>query len=392
MANMYEYYATKNVRPTYADFADNSVLAKYVGMRENMFHRLSLPPAVFAGKSLIEFGPDTGENALVFAKWGARLTLVEPSVDAHPYIADYFSKFGMDASLDAMVSTSLLEFETDKTFDIIDAEGFIYTLKPNSAWIKKTRELMVDNGLLIISYLELYGSFFELLLKAIYKRVISDSAYPSGMETAKLLFLPKWNSIPHTRKIESWFMDVIENPFVRRKYFIESKELLNDMHAGGFRLYSSWPNYRDMLDMCWIKATLDPKDELYASISFIEQSRLGHMLGRKCFLSEASQELERDLATLIRITDELVDAWSLDACIEAMKCIDNIVGLIKVKNVIIAQDRSSVVNEIMGMIKSIFYLMRLDEVGRLVEFCSTDKTFISTWGSPNHYAIFQRIV
>lgn len=35
-------------------------------------------------------------------------------------------------------------------------------------------------------------------------------------------------------------------------------------------------------------------------------------------------------------------------------------------------------------------LMAGDDVGPLVEFCRNDKTFISTWGMPNHHAIFQR--
>ena len=38
---------------------------------------MSVPPALFRGADVLEFGPDSGENAVVFARWGARLTLVE---------------------------------------------------------------------------------------------------------------------------------------------------------------------------------------------------------------------------------------------------------------------------------------------------------------------------
>lgn len=386
MEALYQYYSTQSVRPTYADFDGDAELSSYEALRKNVFYRLMLPPAVFAGKRLLEFGPDTGENSLVFARWGARLTLVEPNTEAHPYIRRYFSKFGLDDHLDGVVAAGLLEFAAPNKFDMIDAEGFIYTIQPNSAWIKKTGECLVRDGFLIVSYMELYGGFMELLLKAIYKRVIRDQAYPAGIETAKLLFLPKWNSVQHTRKIDSWFMDVIENPFVRKKYFIDPVELLKDMHTGGFRLYSSWPNYRDALAMHWIKSPLDHEEEVRASIAFVEQSRLSHLLGRKCFMPSISQELSDNLASLVQMTDGLIDVCSQDAATAAEKCVGRIDGLLGATD----DKNLNAAREILSMTQTVFQLMQMDEVDRLIEFCRKDKTFISTWGTPAHYAVFQR--
>ena len=237
--------------------------------------------------------------------------------------------------------------------------------------------------------MELYGGFIELLTKAIYQQVASDPSYGASLETAKRLFLPKWNSVQHTRKIDSWFMDVIENPFVRKKYFMDPVDLLKDMHAGGFRLYSSWPNYRDMLAMHWIKASLGQEDEMLASISFVEQSRLSHLLGCKCFVPGITQELSDNLALLIRITDSLIDAWSQEACATAGTCVNHIDGLIRKMSAAGDKDLGAA-SEIIAMTKSVFQLMEMNEVDQLVEFCRNDKTFISSWGTPAHYAVFQR--
>ncbi len=390
MEALYEYYSTQGLRPTYANFDGDAALSNYEALRKNVFYRLMLPPTIFAGKRLLEFGPDTGENSLVFAQWGAHLTLVEPNVEAHPYIRGYFSKFGLDACLDEVVAASLLEYSAAHKFDVIDAEGFIYTIQPNSAWIKKTGECLEHDGFLIISYMELYGGFIELLTKAIYQRVARDPAYGAGIETAKRLFLPKWDSVQHTRKIESWFMDVIENPFVRRKYYIDPVNLLKDMHVGGFRLYSSWPNYRDALAMQWIKAPFGPEDEMLSSIPFVEQSRLSHLLGCKCFFPGIDGELSDALASLVSITDELIDEWSPDACVSARACVSSIDGRVRKMRTATGDGNLSVACEVLDMTRSIFQLMELDNVDRLVEFCRTDRTFISNWGMPAHYAIFQR--
>ncbi len=391
LETLYEYYATQNVRPTYASFSGDEELSQYAKLRKHVFYRLMLPPSFFAGKRLLEFGPDTGENSLVFGNWGAHLTLVEPNAEAHSYIRRYFSKFGLDNCLQDVVATSLLQYQGPHKFDVIDAEGFIYTIQPNSAWITKTGEFLERDGFLIISYMEFYGGFIELLTKAIYQHVAQNPAYGDGIETAKNLFLPKWNRVQHTRKIESWFMDVIENPFVRLKYYIDSVNLLKDMRAGGFRLYSSWPNYKDALSVQWIKQPIDLEYEMHSSISFIEQSRLSHLLGCKCFFPKMTSEMIQTIASLVRFTDELIDTWTEENCANAISCVNSIESLLEKHEGAIEDQRSLEACQILVMVKSIFQMMEKGSTDQLVNFCRNDNTFLSNWGTPNHYAVFQLV-
>lgn len=146
MAGLYDYYLTQTIRPTHADFSSDTQLSKYAELRKNVFSRLTFPSALFSGKRVLEFGPDTGENSLVFAQWGARITLVEPNEEAHSYIRRYFSKFQLIGNLNDVIAASLLEFSTPRKFDIVDAEGFIYTIQPTSAWVKKTAEFLEPGG------------------------------------------------------------------------------------------------------------------------------------------------------------------------------------------------------------------------------------------------------
>jgi hypothetical protein len=390
LEKMFEYYAAQDVQPTYADFGDDVQLSKYEALRKLVFSRLALPPAVFKGASILEFGPDTGENSLVFARWGAHMTLVEPNTKAHPYIRRYFEKFGMQQSLDDIVSASLLDFQPSRKYDVIDAEGFIYTIQPTSAWISKAAECLELDGLLIVSYNELYGAFMELLLKSIYHSVVRSGSYTDGIESVQTLFQPKWDSIAHTRKIESWFMDVILNPFVRAKYFIDPVVLQREMQAGGFRLHSSWPSYRDALSIQWIKAGFSEEDELDATVEFIEQSRLSHFLGSKCYQSGRIPELNGRLAALIEIADKLIDEPSVGACGWATGHIDAILDSIRPDNIVASDQDFQNAVAVLKMIRSIFDLMQKNKVDELVQFCRTDRTFIKTWGMPNHHGVFQK--
>lgn len=389
METLYQYYAERGEQPTYASFGGEEQLLKYMDLRKSVFFRLSLPSQLFSGKSLLEFGPDTGENSLVFAKWGAQLTLVEPNAAAHAFIRQYFSDFQLHDSLTDLSEASVLGYVPHKKHDIVDAEGFIYTIQPNSAWIGKVKECLKPDGMLIISYMERFGSFMELMLKAIYKTVESSKRNEHGIDVAKLLFQPKWDSINHTRTIESWYMDVIQNPFVRLKYFIEPVGLMEDMLANGLRLYSSWPNYRDFLSASWIKAPMDHMGDLNAARTFVEQSRLSHFFGRKCFLYKPMENVSQNLELLLNSADTLAGNWSSDVCSTALDCLDKVEIQVNDSYIASGDEQWAGIEETFEMMKSVFNMMRMNDVASLIHFCRNDKTFISTWGTPAHYAVFQ---
>ena len=91
MPGLYEYYRGQQLLPTFADFQGAPEVERYAAQRAAVLRdRAGLLPAMFNGAEILEFGPDSGENALVFAMWGAQLTLVEPNERAHETIRAYF--------------------------------------------------------------------------------------------------------------------------------------------------------------------------------------------------------------------------------------------------------------------------------------------------------------
>lgn len=380
-----EYYSKQSIKPTHAEFKTLSQLESYAELRRQVFQRLMLPHSYFNGKNILEFGPDTGENSLVFALWGGTVTLVEPNTAAHEYIHRYFSSFDLGTHLTGISEESLLTFHSLEKFDLIDAEGFIYTIQPQSLWLTKTAELLKKHGLLVVSYMELFGSFIELLTKAIYQQVVFNSNFQDDVTTAQMLFEPKWNSIPHTRKFESWYMDVIKNPFVRKKYLIDPVDLLKDAQEGGFRLYSSFPNYKNVLEMQWIKSPLNMEEETNASIRFIEMSCLSHFLGTNCFSTVVDSEVNDALLRLVTLSDQLIEDVDTEACTMALQAIHVIREFVDSK-----LPHSLPALNILKMAETAFELIKRCDAQSLVDFCQRDKTFISNWGLPAHCSIFQK--
>ena len=71
---------------------------------------LKLPSSWFEGKKLLEFGPNKGEHALIFAMLGSTVTLVEPNKLMHKGIKHNFQKYGLSHKLDAIHNTTLEKF------------------------------------------------------------------------------------------------------------------------------------------------------------------------------------------------------------------------------------------------------------------------------------------
>jgi Methyltransferase domain len=392
---LYLYYEREKTLPTFAQFSTHEELEQYENQRKNVFtEKLRLPTRIFQGSRLLEFGPDSGENSLVFAKWGASLTLVEPNLDAHSRILSYFEKFNLVKNLDSLIQEELAKFRSSQKFQLIDAEGFIYTVRPEESWLELFRKLLDEDGFAVISYYEADGGFLELVLKLIHVR----AKFFTGLEAEKnawQLFQAKWNSIPHTRSFKSWVMDVLENPFVRYQYFFDATSLCVKLFQYGYSLYSSWPNYIDYLNIYWHKKKLSEEEKLKKNLNFIARSRLSFLLGKKLFLTSQSakeiQEINNKITDLIGLVDRLIDRFEIEEMNRAIAIVEDIAAVLQ-GDLAIADsdnDKKEAIQSI-ETIQRIFCLLAANDIHGLTEFCNSDVAFIRDWGIPCHFVVFQK--
>src|SRR5260221_14111076 len=146
--SLYTYYLDKDTLPTYARFSKRLDLDRHQANREALFRdKLHILPRAFDSARVIEFGPDSGENALVFARWNADLTLVEPNPLAWPRIRGYFRNFGLQSRLKSLEKKTLEGYKSRHRYDFVVAEGVIYTVRPETTWINLFHRLLEPSGL-----------------------------------------------------------------------------------------------------------------------------------------------------------------------------------------------------------------------------------------------------
>ena len=393
-AKLFQYYERQDVLPTFGNFKGPDDLHRYAEGRRRFFRdRLLLPPRMFRDAELLEFGPDSGENAMVFGQWGANLTLVEPNSRALGQIRKYFEQFNLAAQLKELVPADVAGFRCERQFDVIDAEGFIYTIQPTESWLSIFASLLRPDGYGIISYYERYGGLFELTLKAIHAAVKVLSGKPST-ESAELVFKAKWDSIPHTRAFASWVMDVLENPFVRIGYFLDASKLVRQTHAQGFATHSSWPTYADPLSITWHKAETPSEVLVDRSVRHLERSRLSFASGRKMYLAgdaAAVDQIAGGLDRLVADVDALIDdpfGARLAPFIEGLGALARQIQ----QTPIVADDSGAVAAycATLASVQRIFTLIGKKDLPGILALTASDPVFIAEWGMPTHFLVMRR--
>ena len=391
---LFNYYERQDVLPTFGNFKSAAELEAYASQRRELFSdKLVLPPRLFRNADVLEFGPDSGENALVFAGWGANMTLAEPNRHAHPKIEAYFAHFSLTERLRELALADVEGFRSDRRFDIIDAEGFIYTVQPSEKWLGIFHRLLNPDGYAVVSYYERHGGFFELALKAIHAagKALSGRA---ALDTAKMLFEAKWNSIPHTRSFESWLMDVLENPFVRYRYFLDATALCTAAHDQGFDVHSAWPAYRDSLDIYWHKKVLSGDDKLHRAARHLDRSRLSFLGGRKLYLvgkADAVRATSTSIEALVRDVDAMIDdpfGKSLPRVVAGLASLHE-----TIRTTDILADDAADVEAIIATLDSfhrIFAAIGRRDVSAVAALTQSDPAFINTWGQPAHFLVVRK--
>jgi SAM-dependent methyltransferase len=391
---LYHYYERQDVLPTFGNFKSPEQLEAYAAQRRELFaDKLMLPPQLFRDAEVLEFGPDSGENALVFAGWGARMTLAEPNGQAHAKIQAYFARFGLADRLRKLALADVEGFRSERRFDVIDAEGFIYTVQPSETWLRIFRKLLQPDGCAVVSYYERYGGFFELALKAIHAAGKALTGRPP-LETARFLFEAKWNSIPHTRAFQSWLMDVLENPFVRYGTFIEAGELCAAADMLGFDLHAAWPSYRDALDVYWHKRVYSGDEKLHQTTQHLLRSRLSFLVGRKLYLIGKGHAVDlvcSSIERLVRDVDRLIDDPFSDSLTKVISELASLREMLKTAE-IFAADAGHVeafTATLDGYIR-IFSTIGRRDAGGLAALTQADSAFINTWGQPAHFLVLRK--
>jgi len=250
------------------------------------------------------------------------------------------------------------------------------------------------DGFAIVSYYEKHATFFELSLKAIYAAAKGISAH-GALDTAWALYETKWNSIPHTRAFESWVMDVLENPFVRLKYFLDADGLCNSAYETGFFLYSSWPVYRAPLEIYWHKRVLPAGEGRLLDSAHLARSHLSFMAGESLYLAGGSDQVaaaNQVISAAVKAIDQVIESPTISSLSAALTAIEALIAEVSATSTL-SSNRNAVRNyvAVLEALKAVVAALSNGDFDTVCRLLAESRTLVEHWGTPTHFAVFRRL-
>jgi len=216
---------------------------KYFLRREKLFlDCLKLPKKIFLGANLLDLGCGTGEADLLYAKWGAKLNLVEINPKSVKQLRKYFSYFGLTKSIAKIENKSLFNYNSKKKFDIVVSEGVLHHTQNVEKGFKKLSTNLKSGGFCVLQV-----AFDSSQLQRNLQRFILDyligNQYSNKLieEISKILFsetINRANKIGGRSKKQIIY-DAYNNP---KHKGINLPNLLNIFKKNNINYYSSYPS------------------------------------------------------------------------------------------------------------------------------------------------------
>jgi SAM-dependent methyltransferase len=391
--SLFNYYSRQELLPTFGDFKTQAELDRQGRYRRDLFEeKLHLPVALFRNARVVEFGPDSGENALVCAQWGASLSLVEPNPKAVERIRAYFGHFGLESHLEGLYATDLASFGRDHAdqapFDFVIAEGFLHAVRPDRLWIDLFKRILAPHGHAIVFTHDPAGMFTDLLLKAIHARVRQRAGLDANAAAHKV-FQGKWDAIPHIRPMEAWVMDQLENPFIRLGSCHDPVELGRTLAAGGLRTTSAWPPLTHTLEVYWHKRVPTEAERLDDQERFYRHHRLSYLFGRSLYCREPASDAL--VGKILETLDGLIDEFRPDAALRLQADLAALRAHLEREAAPLRAEDLTAALAFLASTRAVLALLGEGDVERIAAFCNHDAAFIAQWGVPVHFRVLRHV-
>ena len=205
------YYGARTIIPV--DQSDVDVSLR-LARRLYLHQRLGLAPDQLRGLDIVEFGPGTGDNAIVLSNLGARhITLVDGNLASIEAI-----KNRLDAGLFrcpvTLVHADFTQSNHIGCFDVVVAEGCIPFQRLPGQVFEKLANYIRPGGFGIFTSVSKSGLISELLRRFFVREVLGEKFSPENAENFVSIFshhLSTLNTV--TRNPKDWINDAIFHPW-----------------------------------------------------------------------------------------------------------------------------------------------------------------------------------
>ncbi len=200
------YYVENSISPVHQDISNWNL---HIERRRKLYRQCGIPFKFFEGKKILEVGPGSGYNTLVFFEWGANMTLVEPNPTGIEEARNLFKKMRIDDEKYDFIHSKIEDYDTEEKYDVVIAEGFLDAMDNATEIIEKLKSLVKRGGVIVITCADDVCLFIETmkrLIAAIMTKGIVN--YDEKVDYLVDFFAPQLENLKGmSRPVKDWVED-----------------------------------------------------------------------------------------------------------------------------------------------------------------------------------------
>lgn len=159
--------------------------------------------------------PGGGYNTLAFFKWNVKhADLVEANPQGIDDMKILFKKYEVPNNKFSIFQSNIENFQTNKRYDIIIAEGFLPNMYNQREVIRQLQDLLVSGGIVVITCIDNVSMFIEAMKRLVGIWLSMDiKEYNDKVEYLARVFEPQLHRMKGvSRSAKEWVQDQILNP------------------------------------------------------------------------------------------------------------------------------------------------------------------------------------
>ena len=324
------FYNEHRIIPVTQDVSQPDFIFK----RNSLYKLLGLPLPSLRGRTILEFGPGGGYNALAITYYGPKVYVF---VDASSASLDELNNkvnaksFGtVDTEI---IASNIFDFEDHRKFDIVIIEGVIPGQRHPHLMLKHASSFVSQGGFLITTTTTAMSLLSEVCRRVFLPHFTSTyKTFEDQVSAAVNMFEPHLSTLEtKTRPVRDWVLDSIFNPWETSSRMCFT--ILDSIVALGdeFEFYGSSPKF--LMDDRFYKtigknALTSNKlvAEQFPPIAFaLIDYRIGILEALKC---TASAELEPACMEAYDLHSEMLADDSYDQLDKFLACLQKIEDMI----------------------------------------------------------------
>lgn len=244
-----DFYMEHDVIPTRQDISN---LPRHLQRRSSLYRKLGIVPSLIAGRSVLEFGPGSGHNAVhTLSLNPARFVLVDANKASLRSSREQVEQHRRDTDCE-IVDCEIEHFTTKERFDLVLCEGVVPTQIDPAAFTRKVASLAKPGGVVVITCMDPVSVLPEILRRYLAQRLLpAETPFAERVEVLTKYFLPHMKTLKNmSRKPEDWVIDVVIHPWSGRLYSmataLKALKGIATPHGSSPKFLTDWRWYKDI--------------------------------------------------------------------------------------------------------------------------------------------------